>query len=57
VSYHNQHPMDDFIPLAIEMFWCLHWKVDDFLHHCANMAWSVKGSNGPLLSILCSFYR
>jgi hypothetical protein len=20
VSYHNQHPMDDFIPLAIEMF-------------------------------------
>jgi hypothetical protein len=24
VSYHNQHLEDDFIPLAIEIFGCLH---------------------------------
>jgi hypothetical protein len=24
VSYHDQHPKDNFIPLAIEIFGCLH---------------------------------
>jgi hypothetical protein len=24
VSYHNRHPEDDFIPLVVEIFGCLH---------------------------------
>jgi hypothetical protein len=28
-----------------------------FFHRCANMVWSTKGSKGPPLSIICSFYR
>jgi hypothetical protein len=31
--------------------------VNLFLHQCANMTWSMKGSGGPLLLIICSFYR
>jgi hypothetical protein len=35
-SYHNQHPTDQFLPLAIVVFHCLHKHVDVFLHDCAN---------------------
>ncbi len=31
VSYCDQHLEDDFIPLAIKMFGCLHQQVDNFL--------------------------
>jgi hypothetical protein len=57
VSYHDQHLEDDFIFLIVKIFECLHQQANDFLHWCANMAWSMKGFGGPLLSILCSFYR
>jgi hypothetical protein len=43
VSCCNRHPKNDFIPLVIEIFGCLHQHVNDFFHHCANMAWSTKG--------------
>ncbi len=41
VSCCNRHPKNDFIPLVIEIFGCLHQHVNDFFHHCANMAWST----------------
>jgi hypothetical protein len=43
VLYYNQHPKNDFILLIVEIFGCLHQHANDFLHHCANMAWSTKG--------------
>ncbi len=57
MSYRNQHPKDDFIPLVVKIFGCLHQHVDNFLHQCANMAWSTKGSKGFSLSILHSYYK
>ncbi len=42
-SYHNQHPIDQFFPLAIKVFGCLHKHVNVFLHNCANAIWSLKG--------------
>jgi hypothetical protein len=41
-SYHNQHPIDQFFFLAIEVFGCLHKQADMFLHECANAIWSLK---------------
>ncbi len=35
-SYHNQHLINQFLPLAIEVFGCLHKQADMFLHDCAN---------------------
>ncbi len=35
-SYRNQHPINQFFPLAIEVFGYLHKHVDVFLHDCAN---------------------
>jgi hypothetical protein len=57
VSYHDQHLEDDFISLIVDIFGHLHQQSSDFLHQCANMAWLVKGSKGPLLLIILSFYR
>jgi hypothetical protein len=56
-SYHNQHPTDQFLPLAIVVFRCLHKHVDVFLHDCANAIWSLKGTEGPHLSTLVTFFR
>jgi len=42
-SYHDQHPIDHFIPLAIEVFGFLNKQVDVFLHKCANAMWNFKG--------------
>ncbi len=38
-SYCNQHPIDQFLPLAIEVFGCLHKHADVFLHDYANAIW------------------
>jgi hypothetical protein len=54
-SYHNQHPIDQFLPLAIEVFDCLHKHVDVFLHDCVIVIWSLKGIEGPHLSTLVTF--
>jgi len=43
VSYYNRHFKNDFIPLTIEIFGCLHQHVDNFFHRYGNMAWLAKG--------------
>ncbi len=55
--YHNQHPINTFFSLTIEVFGCIHQQAYDFLHRCASMAWSPKGTNGLPLIILLAFYR
>jgi hypothetical protein len=35
-SYCNRHPINQFFPLAIEVFGYLHKHVNVFLHDCAN---------------------
>jgi hypothetical protein len=35
-SYCDQHPINHFLPLTIEVFGCLDKQVDVFLHDCAN---------------------
>ncbi len=39
----NWHPTNQFLPLKIEVFGCLHKHVDVFLHDYANAIWSLKG--------------
>jgi len=55
VSYHNRHPANQFLPLAIEVFGCLHKHVDVFLHDYANAICNVKRPESPHLSILVIF--
>jgi hypothetical protein len=47
-SFHNRHPIDQFLPLAIEVFVCLH----DY----ANAIWSLKGLESFHLSTLVIFF-
>jgi hypothetical protein len=54
-NYCDWHPANQFLPLAIEIFSCLHKHVDAFLHDCANVIWSLKEPKGPPLSILITF--
>jgi hypothetical protein len=54
-SYHNQHRTDQFFPLTIKVFDCLHKHVNVFLHVCANAIWSLKEIEGPHLSTLVTF--
>jgi hypothetical protein len=35
-SYYNRHPIDQFLPLTIEIFGCLHKHANVFLYNCAN---------------------
>jgi hypothetical protein len=30
--YHDRHPINEFLPLAIKVFGCLHQQAYDFLH-------------------------
>jgi hypothetical protein len=32
-------------------------QFDNFFHRCVNMVWTTKGTKGPLLSVLHSFYK
>jgi hypothetical protein len=54
-SYHNQHPIDQFFPLAIEVFGCFHKHANVILHDCANAIWSLKGTKGLHISTLVTF--
>jgi hypothetical protein len=36
-SYHNQHHINQFLPLIIEIFGCLHKQANVFLHNYANV--------------------
>jgi hypothetical protein len=40
-SYCNQHPTNQFLPLIIEVFGCLHKHADMFLHNQTNAIWSL----------------
>jgi hypothetical protein len=55
--YWDQYLVDLFLPLAVEIFGCLHQQLDNFFHCCANMAWPTKVFKGLLLLILCAFYK
>jgi hypothetical protein len=35
-NYCNEHNVDQFIPLTMEIFQCLHKQVDMLLHNCPN---------------------
>jgi len=56
-NYHNQYSIDQFLPLTIEIFGCLHKYADVFLHNCANVIWNLKGPRGPHLSTLVIFFH
>jgi hypothetical protein len=43
-NYCNWHPINQFLPLAIELFGCLHKHVNVFLHNYANAIWNLKGT-------------
>jgi hypothetical protein len=45
-SYHDWHPTNQFLPLTIEIFGCLHKHVNVFIHNYANANWSMKGPKG-----------
>ncbi len=55
--YHNQHPINQFLPLTIEIFGCLHKHVNMFLHNCTNAIWSLKGLKGFHFSTLVTFFH
>jgi len=61
MSYHNQHPIDKFLPLTIDVFGCLFKQANVFLHNCANVIWSFKGPKGqralPFLFRLLLFVK
>jgi hypothetical protein len=54
-SYYNWHPIDQFLPLAIEVFDYLHKHADVFLHDYVNAIWSLKGIEGLHHSTLVTF--
>jgi hypothetical protein len=56
-NYWDHHLVDQFLPLAIQIFSCLHKQVDDFLQVCTNNVWGMKDSGGPPLSILSTYFR
>jgi hypothetical protein len=55
--YHDCYLVNVFLLLAIEVFRCLHLQSNSFFHRCASMAWTTKGTKGPHLLVLHSFYR
>jgi hypothetical protein len=42
-SYHDQHPTNQFLSLAVEVFGCVYKQAYVFLHDRANAIWSLKG--------------
>jgi hypothetical protein len=55
MSYHDQHPIDPFLPLAIKVYGCLHKQINVFLHDCVNAIWILKRPKG-LLFIMVPFF-
>jgi len=54
-KYHNWHLTNQFLPLTIEAFGCLHKHTNVFLHNCANAIWRLKRPEALYLSTLVSF--
>ncbi len=55
-SYYDQHPINEFLPLAIETFGCLHKHVDVFLHDYANVNWIFKKQKDLIFFVLVTFF-
>jgi hypothetical protein len=55
-NYRDQHPKDQFLPLTIEVFGCLHKQAYVFLHDHANAIWSFKRPKGPPIFIFVTFF-
>jgi hypothetical protein len=55
MSYRNQHPTNQFLPLVVEIFDCLHKHADVFLPSCTNAIWSLKGPKALHLFTLVTF--
>jgi hypothetical protein len=55
-SYCDQHPINHFLSLAINVFGCLDKQANVFLHNCANAMWNFKGSEGLLIFVLVIFF-
>ncbi len=53
----SQSTLDQFLPLPIEVFGCLHKHVDMFLHIWAHAILNLKGTQGFHLSTLITFLR
>jgi hypothetical protein len=56
-NYFNQHPTDQFFPLAIEIFGRLHKQADVFLDNCANAIWNLKWLESLPLFVLVIFFQ
>jgi hypothetical protein len=56
-SYFDWHPANQFLPLPMEVFECLHKHVNVLLHNCANPIWSLKRPEGCPLFVLIIFHR
>jgi len=54
-NYRNWHPTNQFLPLAIEVFDCLHKDVDVFLHDYTNAIWSLRRTKSPSFFYLGHF--
>jgi hypothetical protein len=54
-SYRDQHPIDQFLPLIVEVFGCLHKQAYVFLHDRANAIWGLKRLKGPPIFVLVTF--
>jgi hypothetical protein len=55
-SYHEQHPTNHFLPLAINVFGCLDKQAHVILHNCANAMSNFKGPKGHPLYVLVFFF-
>jgi hypothetical protein len=54
-NYCDWHPTNQFFPLVVEVFGCLHKQADMFLHNCANAIWSFKWPEGLHFYVLVTF--
>jgi hypothetical protein len=55
-SYYDQHPTNEFLPLTIETFICLHKQDGVFLHDYANTNWSFKRPKDLPFLVLVTFF-
>ncbi len=56
-NYRDQHLVNQFLPLTVEVFGCLYNHVDVFLHNCANAIWILKGLKAlPSFFVLVTFF-
>jgi hypothetical protein len=56
-SYHDRHPVDQFLPLREEIFGCLCKQTNVFLHNCANAIWGLKTSKDLSLFVFVTFLQ